>query len=67
MTTTPTPDYSRRCTDCRHRLPRGTCGEPERAGLFPPGHGFGVTWPPPLHGATCPAYEARQDAQEARQ
>lgn len=46
----------RTCADCRHRLRRGTCARPEAAGLFPPGHGFGIAWPSADHAATCPAF-----------
>lgn len=44
------------CTNCRHRLPPGTCAEPEAAGLIPAGEGFGIAWPPEGHAAGCPAY-----------
>lgn len=47
---------ARTCAGCAHRLPRGTCGEPEAAGLFPPGHGFGIAWPNEGHAANCPAF-----------
>lgn len=47
---------ARTCRDCSHRLPRGTCREPEAAGLFPPGHGFGIAWGDDEHAETCPAF-----------
>jgi hypothetical protein len=47
------------CADCTHLLRLGTCGEPEAAGLFPPGHGFGIAWPPDGHAATCRAYAGK--------
>ncbi len=59
-----TPDTSRQCSDCRNVLPRGTCGEPEKAGLFPAGHGFGIVWAPEAHAATCDAFQAHQLVQE---
>lgn len=61
-----TPDYSRRCAGCAHRLAYGTCAEPERAGLIPPGHGFGIVWPPPVHAATCEAFDGRGAARLTR-
>ena len=60
-----TPDFGRRCADCRHRLGAGTCAEPERAGLIAAGAGFGIAWPPQLHATTCPAFVNRRTAQEA--
>ena len=49
----PTP--KRTCTDCAHRLRRGTCAEPVAAGLAT--H-FGIRWAPDGHAQSCPAYEA---------
>ncbi len=46
----------RSCADCIHRLPRGSCAHPEAAGLFPPGHGFGIAFVEAGHAAVCPAF-----------
>jgi hypothetical protein len=48
----------RGCTDCAHRLPRGTCARPEAAGLIPAIESFGIVWPDPGHAAGCEAFEA---------
>lgn len=59
----PPSTLARTCTGCAHRLRRGTCGQPARAGLDPPpglspvAAWFGIRWPPAGHGATCPAFE----------
>lgn len=50
--------HPRACADCAHRLPRGTCAQPEAAGLIPAGAGFGLVWPEPGHAAGCAAFEA---------
>jgi hypothetical protein len=65
LASTTAPDFSRRCADCAHRLPRGTCAEPERAGLFPPGHGFGIAWPRRTHAARCPAFDRAPAAEQS--
>jgi len=44
------------CTDCLHRLVRGTCGEPVAAGLLTAEEGFGIVWPPAGHARACPSY-----------
>jgi hypothetical protein len=49
----------RRCADCRHHLPRGTCGEPEAAGLIEVGNGFGIAWPEYGHSKNCPAFSGK--------
>lgn len=41
------------CPGCRHRLRRGTCGEPVAAGLS---SSFEIIWPPSEHAAACPAF-----------
>lgn len=46
------------CADCTHCLPRGTCAQPEAAGLIPAGAGFGIVWPEPGHADGCTAFEA---------
>ena len=46
---------ARTCSDCAHRLRRGTCAEPVAAGLTT--H-FGIRWAPDGHAQSCPAYEA---------
>lgn len=53
---------SRTCRDCAHRLPRGTCREPEAAGLFPPDHGFGIEWGDDDHAVSCPAFTPKTTA-----
>lgn len=51
------PHVTRRCPGCLHFNRRyRTCMEPEAAGLFPPGHGFGIAFPPVLHAPTCAAW-----------
>ena len=47
------------CTDCRHLLRHGTCGEPVAAGLLTAEEGFGIVWPPERHGAKCPAFNGK--------
>ena len=42
------------CATCRHRTVHGTCREPVAAGLS---RRFGIRWPEPGHGATCPAWK----------
>jgi hypothetical protein len=49
----------RSCAQCRNVLPRGTCGEPEAAGLVPPGHGFGIATAEPGHAGRCAAFEPK--------
>jgi len=51
-----------RCTDCRHLLKRGTCGEPVRAGLIPADAGFGLAWPPAGYANTCASYSRKPTA-----
>lgn len=53
------PDFTRRCTDCRHLTQRRTCLVPDLAGLIPAGLGFGLAWPGPVHASTCPAFTLR--------
>lgn len=55
----------RTCRDCAHLLRTGACHRPEEAGIFPPGHGFGIAWPPPGHAVTCRAFEARPKSEGA--
>lgn len=55
----PAANEPRTCADCLHRLPRGTCAQPEAAGLFPPGHGFGIAWAEPGHAAGCTAFAGK--------
>ncbi|MBK9361924.1 MAG: hypothetical protein IPM99_12680 [Rubrivivax sp.] len=64
----PAANESRTCAGCTHRLPRGTCVEPEAAGLFPPGHGFGIAWPGEGHAESCAAFAPREplEAQAGR-
>ena len=50
------------CTDCQHLLRRGTCAEPEGAGLIPAGARFGLAWPPAGHAATCASYSSKTTA-----
>jgi len=59
LATTTTLSLPNTCTDCRHLLRRGTCSEPEGAGLIPAGAGFGLAWPPAGHGATCASYRSK--------
>lgn len=46
-------DAARTCADCANILPRGTCGEPEAAGLSP---NFGIRWASDGHAAGCEAF-----------
>jgi hypothetical protein len=41
------------CGTCRHLSRVKTCTKPVEAGLLPE---FGITWPEPAYGATCPAW-----------
>ena len=56
----PMPD--RTCTECAHRLRRGTCAVPAVAGLEPPpglrpgADWFGIRWAPTEHAQTCPGF-----------
>lgn len=50
--------HPRACADCTHHLPRGTCAQPEAAGLIPAGAGFGIVWPEPGHADGCTAFVA---------
>ena len=50
------------CPACQHLLRRGTCAEPEGAGLIPAGAGFGLAWPPAGHAATCASYSIKTTA-----
>lgn len=52
--------HARTCAGCTHRLPRGTCAKPEAAGLFPPGHGFGIAWPDEGHAESCVTFAPRE-------
>jgi len=47
---------TRSCSDCRHLTGYGTCREPVAAGLIPAADGFGIAWPPPGAGASCPVW-----------
>lgn len=60
--TTTTLSSVSRCTDCQHLLRRGTCAEPEGAGLISAGAGFGLAWPPAGHGAACASYSSKTTA-----
>ena len=48
------PSPERTCMACTHRLRRGTCAEPEAAGLALK---FEVVWPPADHSQRCPAFK----------
>ena len=58
----PTP--KRTCTDCAHRLRRGTCAEPAVAllepppGLRPGTDWFGIRWAPDGHAQKCRAFRS---------
>lgn len=54
-----TNDPTRTCRACTNRLPYGTCGEPNKAGLLDDGEPFGVRWPPDGHARTCKAFTAK--------
>ncbi len=58
------PDNARQCASCKNVLPRGTCAEPVKAGLFAPDHGFGIAWAPEGHAARCEAYAGAAADQE---
>ena len=48
------PLPKRTCLACTHHLRRGTCAEPEAAGLALK---FEVVWPPADHSQRCPAFK----------
>lgn len=57
------PDYTRRCADCRHLTRYRTCRAPVAAGLIPPGDGFGIAWPGPVHASDCRAFDRKAGPQ----